>query len=273
MAEADYIYTDRIVAFIDVLGFQEKLYEFEKDAQAKKIEEGTEYLVSEKVNEFINTFKNVTELLDKDNFQYYLFSDNICITVDYVAKPDAIVSLLFTISELFYSFAQKGYFLRGGMEIGKFIDEKQIALGVPLAKAYMMESKDAVNPRILISDEYYKLIQGAISQNRPTGFEILSEDFLINHNCEMHYLNVFCNILKKEDKVAFFSDIRVRIIESLQQSSRKEKINTKYTWLAEEYNQFLEFYISDFAYRDDESEPTEEFIEILKTLKILNHGF
>jgi len=268
MTESEYIYQDRIVAFIDVLGFQEKLYEFENDAQTKKIEEGTEYLVSEKVNEFINTFKSVTGLLDKDNFQYYLFSDNICITVDYVAKPEAIVSLLFTISELFYSFAQKGYFLRGGIEIGKFIDEKQIALGVPLAKAYMMESKDAVNPRILISEEYYKLIKGALTENKLSYFENLSEDFLVNHNCEMHYLNVFCNILKKDDKAAFFSDIRLKIIESLQLSNRKEKINTKYAWLAEEYNQFLELYISDFIYRDDEFEPTEEFIEILKTLKI-----
>jgi hypothetical protein len=273
MAEQEYIYQDRIVAFIDVLGFKEKLYEFEKDAKAKNIaeeseEKGSEYLVSEKVNEFINTFKSVTELLDKDNFRYYLFSDNICITVDYIENPDAIVSLLFTVSELFYSFAQKGYFLRGGIDIGKFIDEKQIALGVPLAKAYIMESNDAVNPRILISDEYYQLVKDTFVQNKLRHFENLSEFFLINHNCEMHYLNVFCNVVKKDDKIKFFTDIRAKIIENLEASNKKERINIKYVWLAGEYNQFLEIYISDFVYRQEEFEPTEDFIDQLKNLKI-----
>jgi len=162
----EYIYQDRAVAFVDVLGFREKLQEFEQDAKTKSTTEGSEYLISEKVNEFINTFKNVTSLLESGNFRYYLFSDNICITVDYVENPNLLVSLLFTISELFYSFAQKGYFLRGGIDVGKFVDEQEIALGIPLANAYLMESKDAVYPRILISAGYTELLKNYQADNR-----------------------------------------------------------------------------------------------------------
>src|SRR5688572_13081849 len=173
MPSQEYIYQDRAVVFVDVLGFQKKLYEFEQDDQTKKDNEGGEYLVSEKVNEFINTFKSVISLLDKGNFRYYLFSDNICITVDYVENPDLLISVLFTVSELFYSFAQKGYFLRGGIDVGKFVDEEEIAIGVPLANAYLMENKLANYPRILISDKYVKLVEEFSQQGKFDSFEFL----------------------------------------------------------------------------------------------------
>jgi|GEM_PF-4447551 len=68
------------VAFVDVLGFKQKLQEFESDLKLRMGEDG-EFFVSEKVNEFINTVKYVTSLLETDrNFQYYLFSDNMIIS-------------------------------------------------------------------------------------------------------------------------------------------------------------------------------------------------
>jgi hypothetical protein len=198
-----YIYQDRAVAFVDVLGFRDKLKEFEQDAQAKT-SEGAEYLVSEKVNEFINTFKSVISLLDKDNFRYYLFSDNICITVDYVSKPDLLISLLFTLSELFYSFAEKGYFLRGGVDVGKFVDESEIALGLPLASAYDMESKQAIYPRILISSQFSDKLSAYLADHQLSDTSDLSQEQLIYQSCEFLFLNVFYNVVRKEDKGGLF---------------------------------------------------------------------
>ena len=74
---------------------------------------GETALTSNKVNEFQNTFKSVTQSLDTKNIRYYLFSDNICISADYIENPNPSIEILFTISDLFYAFAQKGYFLRG----------------------------------------------------------------------------------------------------------------------------------------------------------------
>ncbi len=268
MAVQNYIYQDRIVAFLDVLGFQEKLIEFEQDAIAKKSEEGLEYLVSEKVNEFINTVKDVIGLLDDGNFRYYLFSDNICITVDYIENPELLITVLFTINELFYSFAQKGYFLRGGIDIGKFVDEKQVALGVPLARAYLMESKDAVYPRILVSNNYYKLLEENLAQKKLSHFENLNSDLIINESCEFYYLNVFYHVVKKEDKAKYFSDLKTKILENIEVNKKKEKVYVKYSWLANEYNKFLSLYANDLIYRQEDFEPTEEIIDELKSLKI-----
>jgi hypothetical protein len=268
MLSQDYIFQDRAVAFVDVLGFREKLQEFEQDARTKSTSEGSEYLISEKVNEFINTFKNVTSLLDSGNFRYYLFSDNICITVDYVENPDLLISLLFTISELFYSFAQKGYFLRGGIDVGKFVDEQEIALGVPLAKAYLMESKDAVYPRILISPGYTELLKNYQADNRLSDSHALNKQQLIHESCEFSFLNVFYNVIRKDDKVAFFTSFRQKIVEQLGANAKNEKIFIKYQWLAEQYNTFLDLYVEDLIYREDQFEPSPELVGHLKTLKI-----
>lgn len=263
----EFIYQDRVVAFIDVLGFHEKLSEFENDAKTKKLEEGGEYLVSEKVNEFLNTFKEVISLLDRDNLRYYLFSDNICITIDYLENPNLLISLLVTVSQLFYAFAQKGYFLRGGIDVGKFIDEKQIALGIPLARAYALESKDAVFPRILISDRYYELIKDHSEQNKITEYSSLNIDNLIYKSCEFYYLNVFFNVTGKEDKGLFFSSFREKILENLLLNSKKEKIFIKYQWLVEQYDSFLEIYYTTLIFNEEE-DPLPEVIDYLKTLKI-----
>jgi hypothetical protein len=267
MPEDEYIYQDRAVAFVDVLGFREKLDEFERDAQTKKME-GAEYLISGKVNEFINTFKRVTSLLDSDNFRYYLFSDNICITVDYVDNPELLISLLFTLSELFYSFAEKGYFLRGGVDVGKFVDEQEIALGLPLAKAYEMESKQAVYPRILISPRYTELLKNYLTEHRLPDNSDLSNEQLIHKSCEFFFLNVFYNVIRKEDKVAFFESFRRKITEHLLVNRNKESIYIKYEWLAKQYNAFLDLYTDDLIYREEHFDPPPELIEQLKTLKI-----
>ena len=267
MPADEYIYQDRAVAFVDVLGFQDKLREFEQDAEARSAE-GAEYLVSPKVNEFIHTFKRVTGLLDSDNFRYYLFSDNICITVDYVNDPGLLISLLFTLSELFYAFAEKGYFLRGGIDVGKFVDEQTIALGVPLASAYEMESKQAVYPRILISARYRSLLQDYLAEQRLPDTSALSKEQLIYDSCEHFFLNVFYNVIRKEDKVAFFESFRRKITEHLHQYKKKETIHIKYEWLAHQYNTFLDQYTETLIYQEEHFDPPQALVDQLKTLKI-----
>lgn len=102
----EYIYRFRAVAFLDVLGFKNKLFEFEDEARENRIAENAEVETSingkyssHKANEFINTFLNALEKLDKHKFTYYLFSDNICITSISYTTPSDLEDLLLIISE------------------------------------------------------------------------------------------------------------------------------------------------------------------------------
>lgn len=267
MSETEYIYQNRIVAFIDILGYREKLEEFEVDAQEKDTELGTRILTSPKVNEFLNTFKSVTRTLDEKNIRYYLFSDNICITVDYIENPRLAIEILFTISDLFFAFAQKGYFLRGAVEMGKFIDEPRIALGNPLTKAYLAESKVANYPRILLSKEYYDFVSNFLVNEGASIYDESIKEHLVYSSCELYYLNVFYYVFQTPDKVAFFGSLRERILENLEKTSKKENLYVKYTWLAGLFNKFLLKYSSELVYAEEE-EQDEAVIVALPDLKI-----
>lgn len=274
MPTLQYIYQDRAVIFLDVLGFQEKLIEFEKEATEKK-EEGDagnrEYYFSEGVNDFINTFKEAVSFLDDTRYNYYLFSDNICITVDYIQNPNLLVDILETINDLFLKFAERGYFLRGGMEIGKFVDEKSIAVGVPLAKAYQLEQRVALYPRIVISNNYKKTLDGFENSLLLSEKSISLKKYLVKNHCEVYYLNTFFNLVSNDNKADILKTLRDSILRNLEINGQNEYIAIKYEWLASEFNSFIDNYVSELKFLETDI-PTEAEVEIIKSLKIVSYA-
>ncbi|WP_157208911.1 hypothetical protein [Mariniflexile maritimum] len=280
---SQYIYGNRAVAFLDVLGFQNKLKEFENEAlqyydnfvsansddDTDEDEVGGRVYYSQKATDFIETFNKAISKLDNDKFSYYLFSDNICITAKNISNDGekSLVELLLVISELYFEFVQKGYFLRGGIDHGLFIDKASIALGVPLATAYKMESSLAVFPRIILSKDFVKQLSNHIAIDEYEIESILNSS-LVKVSCEIQYLNVFNHIFKVEDKEYFFEKYNHYISENLLSSSVSESIFLKYKWLADEFNSFIETYTSTLAFYDENFDPTEEYIESIKQLKV-----
>jgi len=263
----EYIFQDRVVVFLDVLGFKEKLKEFEKEANAN-FNKGSEYFYSEKVNDFISTFKDAISTLDESNLNYYLFSDNICITIDYLSDKSLLPNLLLKISDLFYAFASKGYFIRGGIDVGKFVDEKLIAVGIPLAAAYELEGSKAIYPRIVLSDNFIKLAE---TYNSETDFEysdLFSDGNLILSSCEIKYLNVFYNIINKEDKYQYLTSLQKSLIRNLEITSKNEQIYVKYEWLKNEFNDFIDVFLDEQIFTDTEQVPSDTEIGQIRNLKI-----
>lgn len=271
MTSEQYLYQDRAVVFLDVLGFQEKLIDFEN--QAVQYNEDNNYFYSESVNEFIETFKSVVGFLDKNNFNFYLFSDNICITIDYSENQNRLIEILVAINDLFFKFAQKGYFLRGGVDVGKFVDvkekekENKIAVGVPLATAYKLEQDVAMYPRIVISNNYKKLLDSFEESKLINEDSITKKKYLIKQHCEVYYINTFFNLLNNENKIEIVEGIKKSIEENLLTNSMKERVAIKYEWLANEFNSFIDEYVNELIYLETET-PEEEEIQKVKSLKI-----
>lgn len=263
MTENSYVYTHRAVAFLDVLGFKEKLKEFEQEA----IENIEEKHYSKKANDFIEAFNHAISKLDKDKFSYYLFSDNICITAKMETNTaNSYIELLMVIAELYFEFVKRGYFLRGGVDYGLFIDKASLALGVPLANAYILENL-AIYPRIVLSNDFIKQIS-EYEKGEGSEMELKINHELIKSSCEIKYLNVFYHILKLDDKESFFENYNSRISESLKLNANKENIFIKYNWLAGEFNAFLEHYISNLVYTEEDLDATEDYLKSIKLLKI-----
>src|SRR5690606_7568090 len=185
--DSSHIYSYRAVAFLDVLGFQNKLSEFEDEAIEfhnnfqDDDEFASPYYYSKKADETLETFNSAISKLDTNKFSYYLFSDNICITANntYIEGESTLNEILLIISELYFEFVQKGYFLRGGIDYGLFIDQASVALGVPLATAYKMESYLAVFPRIILSDSFVNQLQVYLSEDEKKYQSLLAENLIL----------------------------------------------------------------------------------------------
>lgn len=279
-------YSKRAVAFLDVLGFQNKLQEFENEAfdyynnntNISNSEDGLNFssdenlgpiFYSKKANDFIEIFNSVISKLDTEKFSYYLFSDNICITVECINsnEDNTLIEILLVISELYFEFIQKGYFLRGGIDYGLFIDNSSIAVGVPLATAYNMESTLAVYPRIVISENFLHQLKDDSEQDY-NGYSSALASTLIKSSCEIYYLNVFNHIFKVENKETFFEKYSEIISHNLILTKTKENLFVKYRWIADEFNFFIDSYVTHLAFLDENFYVTNEFIDTITNLKI-----
>lgn len=276
----EYYYKNRAVAFLDVLGFRQKLIDFETEAindnnnaiDEKLQENDNCKYVSKKANDFINTFKRAIDKLDPDKYRYYLFSDNICITSIRETNAKDLYDLLLVIAELYFEFAQKGYFLRGGIDYGLFIDESTIAMGCPLSTAYELETKKAIYPRIILSENLVNVFQ-AINNKGEKVFDFDYSDVLIVDSCEIKFLNVFLQVFQsdyREDKENFFLCFNRVIIKNLDENRNNEVVFNKYKWLSEQFNEFIDLFITKLAYLDHDFDPEIEvgFLEFVKHQKV-----
>lgn len=276
MAEERFRYFDRAVAFLDVLGFKQKLYAFENEAlefskDPNIDEDTTAQFYSIHAEEFIETFTDAVSLLDTSKFRYYLFSDNICITSVAKTTSNDLLELLTVIATLFYKFAIKGYFLRGGIDYGKFIDLDSIAIGVPLANAYEIENSIAVYPRIVLSNEFIRQFE-FYNSHEEAAFENEYIELFIKQSCELRYLNVFVEVFKVEDRDHFFSSLKQTIESNLLENSNTEKVFIKFKWLAKQFNTFIIDYIEYLAFFDTNFEPTDEHLQFVNN-QTIKHGY
>lgn len=272
MEQISYKYQKRIVVFLDLLGFKEKLVEFEQEALFEDEDGYTDRVrISNKANEFINVFKDAISLIDPNECNYYLFSDNICMTLDPYFNKDLHIKVMFTISDLIQKFAEKGYFLRGGIDYGWFVDEKEIALGMPLVNAYLLESTKAIFPRVILSEDYKNFLD-ELELNKELGdISIFNKKNFLKESDGFTFINPFYNVITTIDKYSFFTKFKMAIETNLAVNKTVETISKKFIWMANEHNAFLDYYISNIEALEQDIEITMEEIESLKTLKINSH--
>jgi hypothetical protein len=177
------------------------------------------------------------------------------------------MELLLVVAELYFEFVQKGYFLRGGIDYGLFIDKAAIAVGTPLAHAVEMEKSVAVYPRVVLSQTFIKQFEVFETEKRSEMPSLLVASLNKDHR-EINYLNVFVHIFKVSEKEDFFTKYQTSITNNLRQHHQSESVYLKYKWLAKEFNSFIDVYVMDLVYIDENFEPTEDYLESIKQLKI-----
>lgn len=273
-------YTQQIVVFLDVLGVKGMLSEFENQALQNKEIESPQYHESSQLNKLLEIFKNSLTLIRRAEYSHYVFSDNICITISYITdeseRPDSLIEILILISLLTKQFAKEGYFIRGGVDVGWFLNYPDIAVGVPLAKAYYLESQKAIYPRVLLSKEFKKLLNSYLtSQKINENLEALP-GLYIKDEANESFVNPFFYILQFDDKVSkieFLRDYSDNIKQQLLSTKHGRHVRKKYLWLALQFDSFLKTYFNNSAYKEMDNPDlifSEQDMQQINKLKILN---
>lgn len=141
------IYTEKYVAFIDMLGFSE--------------------LVSDSVNNEV-AYAAVVDAIDRlrataceipsiDLVQTY-FSD--CIVLSSARTPDGLAGMLDAIRVVAENLVVVDVFVRGGLAAGPIFHDAQFMFGPGMLSAYHLESKVAINPAVVVTTEVEQEIVG-----------------------------------------------------------------------------------------------------------------
>lgn len=207
-------YEDRIIAFIDILGFKKKI---EDTISGDNAGEQTEKIKN--IYDFITLIKD--DFHEKHfptikSYQVTHFSDSLVISCE-ASEKAAVFIFLMGLLYLQIEAVAHGFLLRGAVTNGKLIHDDTCLFGPAMLKAYKIESEIAKYPRIIVEKEvidlaYYNSLEPDSGKNeRHVIKSLLKKDsdnlYYINYINEgaeevaPEYLQEYCNALKKIIKI------------------------------------------------------------------------
>lgn len=145
-------------AFLDVLGFSDAIVQTTKNKTHDKLLERFHQIFREQLEWFRGQ-------RDDGLLFFKTFSDNVLLAFpagswDMETEFGIVVEAL---ARYQLAMARSGFFVRGGLALRPlFLDEDQV-FGQALLDAYTMESKVAVNPIVVLSDEAMKNVESHLA--------------------------------------------------------------------------------------------------------------
>lgn len=265
-------YENRIVLFLDILGFRsiiEKTYE--------KQEDDTENI--EKLYNNLNEIRHflISNLKRKDvyynrNFSLRVtqFSDSIIISF-INDDNETLLNLIRTIQELVIKLVNNGILCRGAISYGKLIHDNRIIFGPALNDAYETETRAAIYPRIILDKSLIDLgksKQIKIFENLNNESLILS--YLNQDTDDKYYIDYFPKDIYSYKYITHIQSymINLRQIIILGLRTTKPDLKVKYGWMKNKYNSLLELLQSEEKIKEISTEKgLFEYINKLSFLK------
>ena len=233
-------YEDRLVAFIDVLGFSELVQASETDAAARSRIAGL--VTADKLFvRFDDTF-----LLGIDGRGAF-FSDTFILSM----APDRVIYLVRSIGQLYRYLLPRGFLCRGAIVAGSLYHRERVIVGPALVKAHQLERSAAIYPRIILDDtamERWRFDFRDEPESRPPYPHL--EALVKRDRDGLWFLDIFNPLWSSEfvpwtdvvsqvelipdEDVDFLEGARRMIEGGLANYKGNKKIFAKYAWLATE---------------------------------------
>jgi hypothetical protein len=262
-------YEQRVVAFLDILGFSELVERSQNDARFFDQLERALRIVERHGRAWAREF-NTEPPLDL-GFHSHAFSD--CIVLS--QRGSALTPLLVHTSQLAMALLSLGVLVRGGIAQGLLYHDDAIAFGPALVEAYHLESRSAKFPRILVSQSVYDASQHEIYAFRQaTGARMPYRpcDFLRRDADRLYHLDYLGLGLvapqaiigaNHEALATLLEQAQTRFAEEFREPARTPDVKAKLGWFVEYLNDVVRIRTSRFpsmklkplVFEDDEMDP------------------
>lgn len=227
------VYEKRIIAFIDILGFENKIKETagSKPEAKKKLEDLCDSLLL--IEAYIREAQ-VNLDLPPNSSNLTLFSDSIVISL-MVEDSYKALEIFALFKRIQINLLRANILLRGGIVVGEIIHDNLTILGPGLIKAFKLESKCAQYPRIVIDPEV--LQQTVKDGGKVTPFKLKSYDYHETFNYDfdgtayIDYFNDIENYLNAMDVLEYYEKLCQIVDENL--TTEEIDIRMKYLWMLE----------------------------------------
>lgn len=234
-------FTERIVAFIDILGFKDLVEQSMKSEEiAKRLHRALELIYEHKEENESDDFV----CMQQYGIEVSVFSDSAIISypMDY---EGGLFFILLDIIHLQLDLACLGILIRGGIAIGPMYHRGQIAYGPAMNRAYFLESEYAKMPRIVVEEETIREgIVKTCASRHTVQMEAEYVQSCVKQASDGFY---FLDMLRQGDELTDFGDeyyywlieVRKIIVKGLNENVDKKRVYRKYLWLKKYFNEVV----------------------------------
>ncbi len=248
-------FENRLIAFIDILGFKEIIKKANKDPeQVSWIYDVMEFIKTLEKPEGWQTdfveieesaqYKGVEKFHITDSVECTTFSDSILVSVKVNPEKlnEATSTLISNLAYIGSILIQSEIFWRGGLTFGNLIHTRNgIAIGQGLIDAYNLESSEANFPRIVLTKKLLDRLNYPLNSKRDRypfhQYLNRHEDGLVGFH-QLTYFEVVQDYVDGNNEAFINSLKRAKwaIINGLDENVESATTFEKYSWLKDRYN-------------------------------------
>lgn len=279
MTKSDVTYERRLIAFIDILGFKDIVKQSETDSsKIELIYSVLEYLKDwEKTEKWDLKFVKIEESAQYKGLSNFdlsgktnttAFSDSIVISVKVDDNVNEMAStLIVNLAYIGTVLLEKGILIRGGLTIGNIIHiDNGAVFGQGLIDAFMLETRSAKFPRIVLSDKLLNELNYPLEtkRNRYPYHQYLDR---FEDGCVAFHQLIYYQVIESWTEMTpellteSLNKVRKVIVNGLDSSFEKPEVFEKYKWLKEQYNKLI--ILSDFDFETKTEENIKQKIREL----------
>jgi hypothetical protein len=190
---------NRIVAFIDILGFKEMINNYDENKKSSTLLQDLNTTLKEVIDSTVKIWNSKESNYNFVGFDYKIFSDNICLSVPFFdSKTDFELNLgivLNIVKNFQFQMLSKNYLIRGGISIGSYYSNDHLIFSGGLVDAYTLESKHANYPRVLIDEKIISKLS-TTSNNK-----VLNNTIIFSKADQLYFVNPFLNAAETIEKI------------------------------------------------------------------------